>query len=41
MKHDIQVNPFIKQNPKKTLIIPIIPKRLAEELEQKRLKNEA
>jgi methylmalonyl-CoA mutase len=41
MKHDIQVHPFVKRNQKKTLIIPIIPKRLAEELELKRLKNEA
>ena len=41
MKHDLQVNPFVERNPKKTLIIPIIPKRLAESLEQKRLKNEA
>ena len=41
MKHDLQVNPFVKHNPKKTLIIPIIPKRLAEVFEQKRLKNEA
>jgi len=41
MKHDIKVDPFVKRNPKKTLIIPIIPKRLAEKLEQKRLKNEA
>lgn len=41
MKNDLQVNPFVERNPKKTLIIPIIPKRLAEELEQKRLKNEA
>lgn len=41
MKHDLQVNPFVKYNPKKTLIIPIIPKRLAEIFEQKRLKNEA
>ena len=40
MKHDLQVHPFVERNPKKTLIIPIIPKRLAEELEQKRLKNE-
>ncbi len=41
MKHDLQVHPFVERNPKRTLIIPIIPKRLAEELEQKRLKNEA
>ncbi|MFK5958545.1 MAG: methylmalonyl-CoA mutase subunit beta [Lutibacter sp.] len=41
MKHTIEVHPFVERNPKKTLIIPIIPKRLSEELEQKRLKNEA
>jgi len=41
MKYDLQVNPFVERNPKKTLIIPIIPKRLAESMEQKRLKNEA
>lgn len=41
MKNDIQVNPFVARNPQKTLIIPIIPVRLAEKLEQKRLKNEA
>ncbi|MCF6168988.1 methylmalonyl-CoA mutase subunit beta [Lutibacter sp.] len=41
MSHDLQINPFVKHNPKKTLIIPIIPKRLSEKIEQKRLKNEA
>ena len=41
MRHDLQINPFVKHNPKKTLIIPIIPKRLSEKIEQKRLKNEA
>jgi methylmalonyl-CoA mutase len=41
MKHDLQANPFVKRNPQKTLIIPIIPIRLAEKLEQKRLKDEA
>lgn len=41
MKDDLQKPPFIKHNPKKTLIIPITPKRLAEKLEQKRLKDEA
>ena len=41
MKHDLQLNPFVARNPQKTLIIPIIPKRLAEKLEQKRLKDEA
>ncbi len=41
MKHNLQGNPFLARNPQKTLIIPIIPIRLAEKLEQKRLKNEA
>ncbi|WP_456376161.1 methylmalonyl-CoA mutase subunit beta [Lutibacter sp.] len=41
MKHSLQINPFVEFNPKKTLITPIIPKRLAEKLEQKQLKNEA
>ncbi len=41
MKHDLQANPFVARNPQKTLIIPIIPTRLAEKLEQKRLKDEA
>jgi len=41
MKHDLQMHPFVERNPKKTLIIPIIPKRLAQELELKRLKDEA
>ena len=40
MKHSLQINPFLKHNPKKTLIIPIIPRRLSEKIEQKRLKNE-
>jgi len=41
MKHDLEVNPFLKNNPQKTLISPILPKRLAEALEQKRLEDEA
>ena len=40
MKHDIELFPFVKQNPRKTLIKPIIEKRLAEKLEQERLKLE-
>jgi len=40
MKHDMELYPFVKTNPRKTLIVPIIEKRLAEELEQKRLDNE-
>ncbi len=41
MKHELEKSPFIKKKAHKTLIIPIIPKRLAVKLEQKRLKNEA
>ena len=40
MKHDLELYPFLKQNPRKTLITPIIEKRLAEKLEQERLKLE-
>lgn len=40
MKHDLELYPFVKQNPRKTLIIPIIEKRLAEKLEQERLNSE-
>ncbi len=41
MKHDLELYPFVKQNPRKTLITPIIEKRLAEKLEQERLAQEA
>ena len=41
MKEDLELYPFVKQNPRKTLIIPIIEKRLAEKLEQERLSQEA
>ncbi|MBF6642438.1 methylmalonyl-CoA mutase subunit beta [Flavobacterium sp. J49] len=40
MKHDLELYPFVKQNPRKTLITPIIEKRLAEKLEQERLSQE-
>lgn len=40
MKNDLELYPFVKQNPRKTLITPIIEKRLAEKLEQERLANE-
>lgn len=40
MKHDLELFPFVKQNPRKTLITPIIEKRLAEKLEQERLVQE-
>ncbi|MBU2949390.1 methylmalonyl-CoA mutase subunit beta [Tamlana agarivorans] len=40
MKDQLDLYPFVKTNPRKTLIEPIIEKRLAESQEQKRLKNE-
>lgn len=40
MKHDLELYPFVKNNPRKTLITPIIEKRLAEKTEQERLKSE-
>lgn len=40
MKNDLELFPFVKQNPRKTLITPIIEKRLAEKLEQERLATE-
>lgn len=40
MKNDLELFPFVKQNPRKTLITPIIEKRLAEKLEQERLAQE-
>lgn len=40
MSHDLELYPFVKQNARKTLITPIIEKRLAEALEQERLASE-
>jgi methylmalonyl-CoA mutase len=40
MKNDLELFPFVKIKPRKTLITPIIEKRLAEKLEQERLKKE-
>lgn len=40
MKHDLELFPFVKKNPRKTHIEPIIEKRLAEVVEQERLNNE-
>ncbi|WP_162127646.1 methylmalonyl-CoA mutase subunit beta [Flavobacterium phycosphaerae] len=40
MKHDLELYPFVKQNPRKTLIVPVIEKRLAEKTEQERLAQE-
>ncbi|MGJ8592618.1 MAG: methylmalonyl-CoA mutase subunit beta [Aquaticitalea sp.] len=40
MKEELELFPFVKINPIKTLIEPIIEKRLSEIVEQERLKNE-
>lgn len=40
MKDTIELYPFLKTNPRKTLIQPILEKRLAEAAEQKRLNDE-
>ena len=40
MKDNLELYPFVKTNSRKTLIEPILEKRLAEALEQKRLKDE-
>lgn len=40
MKETIELYPFLKTNARKTLIQPILEKRLAEEVEQKRLDDE-
>ncbi len=40
MKHDLELFPFVKNKPRKTLITPIIEKRLAEKTEQERLNLE-
>lgn len=37
MKQDLELFPFVKQNPRKTLVTPIIERRLAEKMEQERL----
>ena len=40
MKNDLELYPFVKTKVRKTLIEPIIEKRLSEKIEQERLKNE-
>ena len=40
MKNEIEIYPFIKIKPIKTLVSPIIKKRLAQAMEIKRLENE-
>nr|WP_298793752.1 methylmalonyl-CoA mutase subunit beta [uncultured Allomuricauda sp.] len=40
MKADVELYPFVKIKPRKTILVPIIERRLSEELEQKRLDDE-
>lgn len=40
MKDALELYPFVKTNPRKTLLEPIIKQRLAEQVEQERLKTE-
>jgi methylmalonyl-CoA mutase len=40
MKDNLELFPFVKIKPRKTLISPIIEKRLAEKVEQERLSQE-
>lgn len=40
MKNDLEFNPFAKKAPYKTLLIPIVPKRLSANVEHRRMKNE-
>lgn len=40
MKNDLELFPFMKMNPRKTLLPPVIEKRLAEKSEQQRLEKE-
>jgi methylmalonyl-CoA mutase len=40
MKEDLELFPFVKIKPRKTLITPIIEKRLAEQMEYDRVKEE-
>ena len=40
VKGELELYPFLKQNPRKTLLPPIIEKRLTEKMEQERLKKE-
>lgn len=40
MAHDLELFPFVKTKERKTLITPIIEKRLSEKIEQERLESE-
>ncbi|MCF6240534.1 MAG: methylmalonyl-CoA mutase family protein [Bacteroidales bacterium] len=41
MKTDLELFPFVKYQPRKTVIKPIIEKRLSEQIEKQRLENES
>ncbi|UZH55622.1 methylmalonyl-CoA mutase subunit beta [Salinimicrobium tongyeongense] len=41
MKDELELYPFVKQKPRKTLLQPVIEKRLSEKTEQERLQQEA
>ena len=41
MKKELQIYPFLKTKNLKTLILPVLQKRLSEEYEKKRLKKES
>jgi methylmalonyl-CoA mutase len=40
MKNDLELYPFMKVKPRKTIIKPLVAKRLAEGLEKERLEKE-
>lgn len=40
MKNDLELFPFVKTKVRKTLLAPIVPNRLSEEIEKQRLANE-
>jgi methylmalonyl-CoA mutase len=40
MKDELELYPFLKKNPRKTLIEPILERRLSESIEQERVKQE-
>jgi len=40
MKHDLELFPFLKTKPRKTLVTPITERRLSEKVEQERLSQE-
>lgn len=41
MKDDLELFPFVKHNPVKTLIAPIVERRISEKVEQERIKLES